>query len=57
MCHMHACVERRYVPEVASFPDKYIYSPWEAPLREQVLHFVHNVLTGDSVSFAELRLG
>ncbi|UTW44341.1 deoxyribodipyrimidine photo-lyase [bacterium SCSIO 12696] len=26
---------RRYIPEIASLPDKYLFSPWEAP--EQVL--------------------
>ena len=26
---------RRYVPELADYPDKYIYEPWKAPVQDQ----------------------
>ena len=26
---------RKYLPQLKKYPDKYIYSPWEAPLATQ----------------------
>jgi len=45
---------RRYCPELKSFPDKYIYEPWKAPVADQ--RKAGCLIKGDGVSENEVEM-